>query len=116
VSFDTTTKERMFDSLRTAVGATAHYVKLSTLGGAAVPAIRKASTRLDNVTGAGLDATTAGRVLVKSSAFVMPDNRRIYTTTDGGTTYTPGRIQSVHVLADAITAVEFDSLNRGAVE
>jgi len=114
MSFTTATKETLFDSLRTAVGATGHYVRLGAADATEIDAIRKASMRRDNVTGAGLDTADAARVLVKTSDYALPANRRVYVSTDGGTTYTACRIQQVQTLADDIAAIEFDSLNRGA--
>ena len=112
MAFNTATKEAMFTALRTAVGATSHYVKLSSEGATAIAAIKKASTRRDGVTGAGLDSSQSARVLVKTSDYSLPDNRRVYVTTDGST-YTAARIQSVETLADDITAIEYDSVNKG---
>lgn len=114
MSFDTATKEAAFTSLRTGVGAATHYLRIGADDATAVAAILKASTRRDAVTGAGLDSQSAGRALVKTSDYSLPDNRKIWVSRDG-TTYAAARIQSVQTLADAITAIEYDSINRATL-
>lgn len=114
MGFDTTTKEAAFDTLRTGVGASTHYVRLGAADADDVEAILKASMRRDGVTGAGLDSQNAGRALVKTSDYDLPDNRKVWVSRDG-TTYGAARIQGVQTLADDITAIEYDSINRATL-
>jgi hypothetical protein len=108
----------MFATLRTACGASGHYVKVGTTGATAITAIKKQSTREDVATGAGLDDASSGRVLVKTADFTNPATRRMYLSTDSGVTYSECGIFSVIKMADigggGITEIEYDSINKGA--
>jgi len=103
----------MFDDLRDAVESAHALVLFSAQTGTGIEAIIKAPAIRDDVNAAGLDLANAGRVLVKASDFTLPDNRRIYVSTDAGASYTLRRIAGHSRLANAIVAIDYVSANSG---